>query len=477
MNIGNDVRQKPPAESGIQGLDEFIKGLPRGGLIVISGSPGTGKTAMAASFIYEGALRYGEPGVYASLIEDERRFYSYMRGFGYDFEKLGDRGLFRYLELPTLLSPAVGSLTNTIIEEVEKLQAKRLVVDSYTALNDMFKSRSEARSFLHTFFSKIVKGLGCTTLLIREESSADEKHEHGFEEFIADGIIHLKAGRLEGKLIRELTILKMRGSPVENPDACFTLHQGFKILPPTRITIPEKPVSFKPPPDPAGGYTSGIPDLDRIIGGFPNRSTILLEVDPRITPLELLFIESPGIASCIHKELPCICIPPSGMISEDLKNFLKVYGLSDRQIEEYLKLPLEEVEVPASMTAVKASSERMDRIFERLREYVSAIAREYRKPPIRLIGVDKLARIFGERLVDVAYQGVDNTKKYGGLLIWTLKPTYPWISGRLAPLADIHLKITRRHGCLLLYGIKPRTPLYAIRFEEGKMPPKLIPIM
>ncbi|RLG09286.1 MAG: hypothetical protein DRN64_04065, partial [Thaumarchaeota archaeon] len=54
MNIGNDVRQKPPAESGIQGLDEFIKGLPRGGLIVISGSPGTGKTAMAASFIYVG---------------------------------------------------------------------------------------------------------------------------------------------------------------------------------------------------------------------------------------------------------------------------------------------------------------------------------------------------------------------------------------------------------------------------------------
>ncbi|MCD6421178.1 MAG: AAA family ATPase [Thaumarchaeota archaeon] len=477
MSMKSDALSEHFIKTGIEGLDEFVKGFSRGGLIVISGSPGTGKTAMAASFIYEGALRYGEPGVYVSLIEDERRFYSYMRGFGYNFEKLKDKGLFRYLELPTLLSPAIGSLTNTIIEEVEKVNAKRLVIDSYTALNDMFKSKAEARTFLHTFLSKIVKSLGCTTLLIREETYAREKREYGFEEFLADGIIHLKASRLEGRLIRELTILKMRGNRIENPDACFTLHQGFKILPPTRITIPEKPVSFKPPPDPAGGYTSGIPDLDRIIGGFPNRSTILLEVDPRITPLELLFIESPGIASCIHKELPCICIPPSGTISEDLKNFIKVYGLSDRQIEEYLKLPLEEVEVPASMIAVKASSERMNQIFERLKEYVSAIAREYRKPPIRLIGVDKLAQIFGERLVDVVYQGVDNMKKYGGLLIWTLKPTYPWISERLAPLADVHLRITRRHGCMLIYGNKPRTPLYAIRFEEGKMPPKLIPIM
>jgi len=78
-------------KTGIDGFGETVPGLPRGGIVIVSGNPGTGKTSFAASFVYNGAVKYREPGVYASLIEDERRFYSYMRGFGYHFEKLGDR--------------------------------------------------------------------------------------------------------------------------------------------------------------------------------------------------------------------------------------------------------------------------------------------------------------------------------------------------------------------------------------------------
>ncbi|RLG07698.1 MAG: hypothetical protein DRN65_02975, partial [Thaumarchaeota archaeon] len=64
------------------------------------------------------------------------------------------------------------------------------------------------------------------------------------------------------------------------------------------------------------------------------------------------------------------------------------------------------------------------------------------------------------------------------LMIWFLKPTRPGVSEKLAPLADIHLKIARRHGGILLYGIKPRTPLYAVQLDPtGETPtPKIIPI-
>jgi len=63
-------------------------------------------------------------------------------------------------------------------------------------------------------------------------------------------------------------------------------------------------------------------------------------------------------------------------------------------------------------------------------------------------------------------------------MFWLVKPIMPWIVERLAPIADMHLKITREHGCLLLYGIKPRTPLYAIQLKPDKTPPipDLIPV-
>ena len=464
-------------KTGVEGLDEIIKGFPRGGLVIVSGSPGTGKTTLAASFIYHGATKYGEPGVYASLIEDERRFYQYMSGFGLNFEKLREEGLFRYLALPTMLEPGIGSVMNLILESVESIDAKRLVIDSYTAISQMFESQAEARTFLHTCFSKITKQLGCTTILIREESISGEKSRYGFEEFIADGLIHLRMDRIENKLVREMTILKMRGCRIENPDACITLHQGFKVLPPTKITIPEKPKPFKPPPDPQKGYSTGIPDLDKVLGGLPDKSTTLLEVDPKITPLELLSIGAATIASCIYREMPCLYIPSGGTTSEDLRTYLKTYGLSDDQVREYLKLPLEEMRIPVSAIVAKASPEKAHQLFEKLKEYALTITKNYQKPPVRIIGVDKLAHIFGEYLIDIAHQGVERTKKDGGLLIWVLKPTHPWISERLAPLADIHLKITRRHGCMLIYGIKPRTPLYAIQFDKETPIPKLLPIL
>ncbi|MCE4623386.1 MAG: KaiC domain-containing protein, partial [Caldisphaeraceae archaeon] len=40
---------------GIKGLDELFKGIYKGSIILLAGNPGTGKTTMAAKFIYEGA--------------------------------------------------------------------------------------------------------------------------------------------------------------------------------------------------------------------------------------------------------------------------------------------------------------------------------------------------------------------------------------------------------------------------------------
>ena len=57
----------------------------------------------------------------------------------------------------TVTERAVSDVLNRIIEEVMSLNAKRLVIDSFSTLDQAFKEKIEARIILHTILGKIVK--------------------------------------------------------------------------------------------------------------------------------------------------------------------------------------------------------------------------------------------------------------------------------------------------------------------------------
>src|SRR5216117_1670760 len=51
-------------KTGIKGLDEVLfGGIPRGNIILVAGSAGTGKTTLGVEFVYRGARQFNEPGV------------------------------------------------------------------------------------------------------------------------------------------------------------------------------------------------------------------------------------------------------------------------------------------------------------------------------------------------------------------------------------------------------------------------------
>ncbi len=85
-------------ELGIHYLDRILQGgIPRGSMILVKGGPGTGKTTLAGHFLYIGAIKRGDPGLYFSFIEDEEKFMSDMRSLGMDFSRIKDKGLFKYV--------------------------------------------------------------------------------------------------------------------------------------------------------------------------------------------------------------------------------------------------------------------------------------------------------------------------------------------------------------------------------------------
>ncbi|HID18817.1 TPA: circadian clock KaiC-like protein, partial [Candidatus Bathyarchaeota archaeon] len=125
--------------TGINGLDPIVDGgFPKGSLILLAGNPGTGKTIFSAQFLYHGVTEHGENGVYVSFAESRETFFSNMLDFGFEFEKLEEKGKFRLLDMVTMREEGVSSLLEMILSEVRSIKAGRLVIDSFSAMAQAF---------------------------------------------------------------------------------------------------------------------------------------------------------------------------------------------------------------------------------------------------------------------------------------------------------------------------------------------------
>ncbi len=197
--------------SGNPGLDKLLDGgFLRGSVVLLAGYPGAGKTILSAKFIYDGAVKYGKPGVYACFAESKDMFLYEMENFGWDFKSLIDEKKIVVLDLSISAEIEIQSALNQIMDAVVFLHAERLVIDSITALYIGLKSDLEKRHLIRLLY-KLVKRTGCTTIMIADVPWGTSRIGESIEEFIADGIILMETYYEKGMLKRCLKILKMRG--------------------------------------------------------------------------------------------------------------------------------------------------------------------------------------------------------------------------------------------------------------------------
>ena len=218
--------------TGIVGLDDLIEGgFPRSSLVLLAGSPGSGKTIASAHYIYHGAKNLDENGVYVSFAERREFFLDNMKRFSLDFEMLESKGKFKFLDLITTREEAVSSTLDTVIREVFEIDAKRLVIDSFSAMAQAFKKKIDARIILH-LLDKLMRQTGCTTLLLVELPIRSKTLGLGFEEFVADGIILFETIEEKEGIRKRAVILKMRGtSHNQNYSNIVISDQGISLMP------------------------------------------------------------------------------------------------------------------------------------------------------------------------------------------------------------------------------------------------------
>ncbi len=205
------MSQRTP--TGIIGFDELVEnGFPTESLILLAGQPGAGKTTFSAQFLHEGATKYGEKGIYVCFAETKKSLLRSMLRFGWDFDRLEIERRCRVLDLSTSKEAGIQNNLDIILREVTEMKAKRLVIDSFTAMSMAMKEAIDIRYLVHLLY-KFLQNIGCTTLLISDTPWSSKRIGSGIEEFIADGIILMRTYiNKSGELNRKMRIVKMRST-------------------------------------------------------------------------------------------------------------------------------------------------------------------------------------------------------------------------------------------------------------------------
>ena len=226
----------------ITGFDEQLQGgVPEGHVTLICGTAGTMKSSVAFNVLYNEALD-GKTGLYISLEQSAKSLLEHAENMGYDFSKINlfvmsdiaklkasiqniksskggsliisDLGAIRKEIKGTKIGPS-GDWLNVIKNIIKKIKQEAkcdlFVLDSLSALY-VLSSFDDPRTRLFYIF-EFLRDIQLTTFLISEMPLNKSKYsEYEVEDYLADGIILLQHTERFRKVIREISIVKMRAT-------------------------------------------------------------------------------------------------------------------------------------------------------------------------------------------------------------------------------------------------------------------------
>lgn len=254
--------------SGIAGLDAILGGgILAGSVQLVVGAPGTGKTILANQLAFSRAAA-GHTAVYVTLLaEAHARMLAHLAPFSF-FDASFVLGRIVYMSGYGVLDQGgLDGLLELLGRTIRERGATLLVLDGLGTAEEFAPTTSAFKRFLLTL-STSASMTGCTTLLL---ATARPDETLRPEQATVDGIISLEKTRLGSRVVREASILKMRGTSYLLGPHVFDIDtSGLHVFP----RLEARP--FVPPPegslDKRLGF--GIDGLDTMLGGGIPEGTI-----------------------------------------------------------------------------------------------------------------------------------------------------------------------------------------------------------
>jgi circadian clock protein KaiC len=216
--------------TGISKLDEIISGgFPCNSIILVSGTPGSGKTILCYHYISEG-LKNGEKCLFLTSDERVENILKQAEELGFDFQKYVNSEQLKFVFLDLEKS----DIHNEMHNEIKEGRFTRVVLDSITPVSEIpiwasdgvnefiptdgvksiikypAGSISATRLHLRRIISILNKN-DCTSIVTSEvEEGSRSLSRDTISEFLVDGIILLDLDVTMDR--RKLTVRKMRAT-------------------------------------------------------------------------------------------------------------------------------------------------------------------------------------------------------------------------------------------------------------------------
>jgi circadian clock protein KaiC len=191
--------------TGIPGFDELCQGgFVRNSENTLIGGPGSGKTTFMLEFLWNGATKYNENGLYCSFEPDIVETVQDGMSFGWDFAKLNEMNKVKFLKFSPKTS--VSDLKSELTGLISRFGIRRVCFDPISVLAMNLSEEGKIRDQLFELAS-LMKRLKVTTIIADEIIEDNEKESStDVMKFLTDSIVVLK----EGDGNRALRISKMR---------------------------------------------------------------------------------------------------------------------------------------------------------------------------------------------------------------------------------------------------------------------------
>ena len=195
-------------KTGVPGFDDLIEGgFPKNFSVLLSGSPGTGKTIFGLRFLNE-ALMNAERCAYVTYSQSPKDILDHAAQFGWEMKGL------EFIQLKP----------EEFEEELRTKKFDRIVLDSLSSIAVM------TRDSLSRFIMQ-AKDMGCTCILISElPKESVWLSRDTISEFLTDGVVLLKSVEAAGEVKNLLKVEKMRSTKIERKSNIYDItDKGFEV--------------------------------------------------------------------------------------------------------------------------------------------------------------------------------------------------------------------------------------------------------
>lgn len=272
------ARAKAP--TGIAGFDEITYGgLPRGRTTLLVGGPGSGKTIFALQSLLTGARRWSEPGIFVAFEETAAQIIGNAQTLSWNLSEVPQDRLFF---LDANVSPEtvqagdfdVSGLIAALRAKAETMGARRIVLDGVDVLLTLLRDPAAQRRELHRLHTWLLESGLTAVVTAKADAPGANDSFYGPMQFMVDCVVALQQGMTERVSLRELRVLKYRGSAfVENAVPFCITSEGVDVAEP----------GLRDPSHEAGTerVSTGVERLDTMLsGGYYRGSSILISGHP-----------------------------------------------------------------------------------------------------------------------------------------------------------------------------------------------------